>query len=84
MNIWMPTGFSFSDLVSVQIKYDEDEAKRSLLVCSAYLPFNSEDLPQTREFEELLRHCEEKTLPLIVGCDFNCNHTVWGRANCND
>jgi hypothetical protein len=49
-----------------------------------YLPFDSEDLAPTREFEELVRFCEEKTLSLIVGCDSNCHHTVWGSANCND
>jgi hypothetical protein len=42
----MPPGFSFRDLVAVQIKYDEGEEKRSVVVCSMYLPFDSEDLPQ--------------------------------------
>jgi hypothetical protein len=83
-NIWMLRGFSFRDVVAVQIKYDEGEEKRSVVVCSVYLPFDSEDLPPTREFEELVRYCEEKTLSLIVGCDSNCHHTVWGSANCND
>jgi hypothetical protein len=83
-NIWMLPGFSFRDLVAVQIKYDEGEEKRSVVVCSVYLPFDYEDLPPTREFEELVRYCEEKTLSLIVVCDSNCHHTVWGSANCND
>jgi hypothetical protein len=60
MNIWMLPGFSFRDLVAVQIKCDEGEAERILVVCSAYLPFDSEDLPPTRDFEELVQYCEEK------------------------
>ena len=84
MNIWMLLGFSSTDLVAVQIKYYEGEAERSLVACSAYLPFDSEDPLPTREFEELVRYCEEKNLHLIIGCDSNCHHTVWGSTNCND
>jgi hypothetical protein len=54
MNIWTLPVFSFRDMVAVQIKYYEGEAERSLVVCSAYLPFDSENLPPTREFEELM------------------------------
>jgi hypothetical protein len=78
-NIWMLPGFSFRDLVAGQIEYDEGEEKRRVVVCSVYLPFDSKGLPPTREFEELMQYCEEKTLSLIVGCDSNCHHTVWGR-----
>jgi hypothetical protein len=84
MNIWILPGSSSRDLVAVQIKYYEGKAERSLVLCSAYLPFDSKDLPPEREFEELVRYCEEKTLSLIVGHDSNCHHTVWGSTNCND
>jgi hypothetical protein len=55
-----------------------------LVDCSAYLPFDSEDLLPTGEFEELVRYCEKKPLSLIVGGDSNCHHTVWGSTNCSD
>jgi hypothetical protein len=80
----MLPGFSSRDLTAVQIKYYEGEAERSLVACSAYLPFHSENPPPTREFEELVRYCAEKNLHLITGCDSNCHHTVWGSTNCND
>ena len=37
----------------------------------------------SRELEELVRYCENEDLYLIVGCDFNAHHTVWGSTNCN-
>jgi len=37
-----------------------------------------------REFEELVRYCEEENLYLVTGCDSNSHHTVWGSINCND
>jgi hypothetical protein len=51
---------------AVQMKYDEGEEKRSVVVCSVYLPFDSDDLPPTRKSEELVRDCEEKTLFIVI------------------
>jgi hypothetical protein len=54
MAIWMLSGFSYSDLVAVLVKYIEDGAERRFVVCSAYLPYDSEDPPPSKEFEELV------------------------------
>jgi hypothetical protein len=43
----MQPGFSCRDLVAVLIKYDEDGEQR-LVVCSANLPYDSEDPPRQR------------------------------------
>jgi len=43
--VWMPPGFSCRDLAAVLIKYNEDAAERRLVVCSAYLPYDTEDPP---------------------------------------
>jgi len=54
-----------------------------LVVCSAYLPDDSEDLPLSKELEELERYCENENLYLVVGCDSNAYHSVWDSTNCN-
>jgi len=51
---WMLLGFSCRDLAAVLIKYNEDGAERWLVVCSAYLPYDSEDPPPSKELEELM------------------------------
>ena len=79
----MLPGFSCRDLVAVLIKYDEEGAERRLVVCAAYLPYDSEDPPPSNEFEELVRYCENENLYLVVGCDPNVHHSVWGSTNCN-
>jgi len=84
MDIWILPGFSGRDLAAVLVKYFEDGADRRLVVCSAYLPYDSEDPPPSRELEELVRYCESENLYLIVGCDSNAHHVVWGSTNCND
>jgi hypothetical protein len=45
MNIWELPGFSCRYLVAVLVKYNENGADRRLVVCSAYLPFDSEGAP---------------------------------------
>jgi len=45
MNAWVLPHFSCRDLVAIQMKYLEDGAERRLVVCSAYLPYDSEDPP---------------------------------------
>ena len=51
---WMLPGFACRDLVAVLIKYIEDGAERRLAACSAYLPYDFEDPPPSKEFEELV------------------------------
>jgi len=70
--------------VAILIKYIADGAERLLLViCSAYLPYDSENPPLSRELEELMRYCENEILHLIVGCDCSAHHSAWGSTNCN-
>jgi len=80
---WMLPGFSFRDLVAVLIKYDEEGAERHLVVCSVYLPYDSEDPPLSKEREEHVQYCENENLYLFVGCDSTAHHSVWGSTNCN-
>jgi len=54
----MLPGFSGRDLVAVLKNYNDDGAERLLVVCSDYLPCDSEDPPLSKEFEELVFYCE--------------------------
>jgi hypothetical protein len=76
-------GFSHRDLVAILIQYNEEGAERHLVVCSAYISYNSEEPPPSKEFEDLMRYCETENLYLVVGCDSNAHHSVWGSTNCN-
>jgi hypothetical protein len=46
----MLTGFSSRDLVAGLTNYNEEEVERRLVVCSAYLPYDSEDPLQLRNW----------------------------------
>jgi hypothetical protein len=62
MTSWMLPGFSCRDLVAVLVKYFADGVERRLVVCSAYLLYDSEDPPPTKEFQELMQYCEDEHL----------------------
>jgi hypothetical protein len=80
---WMLPGFLSRDLVAVLIKYKERGAERCLVVCSAYLPYDSEDPPPSKELKELVKYCENENLYLVVGCNSNAHHSTWGSTDCN-
>jgi hypothetical protein len=56
--------------------------ERCLVVCCAYLPYDSKDPPPTKELEELVRHCERVKLYLIVRSDSNAHHSAWSSTSC--
>ena len=61
-----------------------DGPEKWLVACFVYLPYDSRDPPPLKEFEELVHFCEAENLHLVMGCDSNAHHTVWGSTNCND
>jgi hypothetical protein len=65
------------------VKYLEDGTERRVVICSANLPYDSEDPPPPKELEELVRYCEEEHLHLIVWCDSNAHHAAWGSTDSN-
>jgi hypothetical protein len=83
MNLWVLPDFFRRDLVAVLFKYYEEGAERKIVVCSAYLPYDSEDPLSIKELEDLVRYCEKEHLHLLVGCDSIAHHSAWGSTNCN-
>ena len=72
------------DLVALKITLkDEAGHDRPLVICSAYLPYDSTEDPPTRELVELIDYCRVSGLPVIIGCDANAHHTVWGSTDTN-
>jgi len=78
----MLPGFSCRDLVAFLIKYNEEGAKRRLVVCFAYLSYDSKDPPPSKEVEQLAGYCENENLYLVVECDSNAHQSVCS-TNCN-
>ena len=55
-----------------------------MAVCSDYLPYDSEETPPSKEFEELVHYCESENLYLVIGCNSNTHHSLWASTKFND
>ncbi|XP_063633778.1 uncharacterized protein LOC134804599 [Cydia splendana] len=52
-----------------------------VIVCSAYLPGEKQD--PTEELTKVLEYAQAQKAELIVGCDANAHHTIWGSTGIN-
>lgn len=64
------------DLMSMKVKLGMGRDSQYVVICSAYFPIEADAPP--REVVVLSKYCEDSGLPLLMGCDSNCNHTLWG------
>lgn len=78
------TKFCSRDLVAVSIEMNLGGTKRDVVVCSAYLPYDSSSPPPTPELTELVEYCRRNNRDLIIGSDVNAHHTTWGSTDIND
>ncbi|XP_063838175.1 uncharacterized protein LOC135087307 [Ostrinia nubilalis] len=55
--------------------------RSKVLFCSAYLPGDKQD--PTEELTNVLEYSRRQKSELIVGCDANAHHTIWGSSDTN-
>ncbi len=75
--------FITRDLVAAVAEVPTDKGKRLVVFASAYLP--GEDIsPPPEDVKRLIDWCQTHGKHLILGCDANAHHTVWGSTDIND
>ncbi|XP_037292209.1 uncharacterized protein LOC119188592 [Manduca sexta] len=72
--------FCSRDLTTVRLR-SSCPSIPEVILASAYLPGDA-DVP-TVELVNLIRHCEDKKLELIISADANAHHTIWGGGASN-
>lgn len=81
MNSLLLKQFSNSDFVAVQIRYKDNGEDKTIICCSAYLPY---DKPApTPELANIVKFCRQADIDLLIGCDANSHHRVWGSSDTN-
>jgi hypothetical protein len=71
------------DTTSVRIIYTYGEGNRELVVSSAYLPYDSDEPPPSKEVKGIIDYTHSRKKQLIFGCDANAHHTLWGSTGVN-
>jgi len=56
---------------------------KTIVLASAYHPYNSYNLAPSKELADLVEYCKEQERLLLVGCDTNTHHICWGSSNTN-
>ena len=73
--------FSSSDFTAVRIQYEQGGQSKTVICCSCYLPYEG-DVP-TNELANITNYCVRNNIVLIVGCDANAHHVMWGSTDTN-
>ncbi|XP_036325021.1 uncharacterized protein LOC118738204 [Rhagoletis pomonella] len=70
------------DLAAVWTKVPTQMGEQEVVLASAYLPGDSCEMP-TREVIALEEYCRRRKLKLVMSCDANAHHCVWGSSDTN-
>jgi hypothetical protein len=75
--------FCSRDATTVRITYTYGGGNRELVITSAYLPYDSDEPPPSKEVKDITDYCYSRKKQLIIGCDANAHHTLWGSISVN-
>ncbi len=64
------------------VKVDLRDGRR-ICLASLYLPYDAKEVPPSPEFVELVEYAKANGLELIIGCDANSHHVLWGSSDTN-
>ncbi|XP_047999786.1 uncharacterized protein LOC125236912 [Leguminivora glycinivorella] len=72
--------FCSRDLTTVKIQ--NKGGGKALVISSAYLPYEAAD-PITTQLRDLVDYGSRANTDLIIGCDANAHHVIWGSSDVN-
>lgn len=72
--------FCNQDLTTVRVDYKINDKPETVILASAYLPYEERN-PPSQQFQNLVSFCKNGNFELIISCDANAHHTVWGSTD---
>jgi hypothetical protein len=70
------------DTITVGITCTYRGGCEELIVASAYLPYDSDEPPPTKEMRDIIDYCQSRKKQLIIGCDANAQ-ILWRSTGTN-
>lgn len=67
--------FCTPDIVACSINVKIGTSKQKLIICSAYLAGENEEVP--RQLEDIVKKCKKENRELIYCCDANAHNVCW-------
>jgi hypothetical protein len=59
------------------------EETGELIVTSVDFPYDADELPPTKEMWDATDYCHGRKIQLILQCDANTHHILWGNTSTN-
>lgn len=79
INVLMLSNFSSRDLTVIRLEGGQQQC----WMASAYMPYDDPSQPPPVEVQRMVAAAEQERIALLLGCDANAHHTVWGSTNIN-
>jgi hypothetical protein len=73
----------FRDVAMMRILYRSEGNQRELIVTLVYLHHDLDKPPPTKELRHVTDYCSNRRKQLIIGCDANAHHILWGSNDIN-
>ena len=71
------------DLLAIRLEVTLDGRREEIVVASVYMPYSSPEPPPSEEIAGLVEDCRRRGRELIIGCNANSYHMMWGSTNIN-
>ncbi|XP_029169805.1 uncharacterized protein LOC114939608 [Nylanderia fulva] len=76
--------FSDGDFVAIRLKIKTTGGiVRDLIIGSVYMSYDLENLPPHENMIKFTTYTRQKGLEILLGCDANSHHLVWGSTDIN-
>lgn len=74
--------FNTRDLAAAVVELPAEVGKRSVVIASAYFPGDEAGVPP-EEVQRLINWCRRGNKQLLLSCDANAHHVIWGSTDTN-
>ena len=84
IDAWLLPQVSSADVTAVRAELQLQEEKIKVIIASLYLPFDLRTVPPSNELLSLMEYSKQTKIPVLIGCDANSHHTLWGSSDINN
>jgi hypothetical protein len=81
LNLTFLPQLSNCDFAACLLKYKKGNNEKSIIVCSAYLPYDT-SVPTT-ELINAVQYSKRIKIPILIGSDANSHNIMWGSSDTN-
>lgn len=83
INATLMPQFCCGDATTVLVTAGTKSNTQRIIFCSGYFPSEEMEMIPCNEIRNLFSYAHSVNIPIIIGCDANAHHVLWGSENTN-